>query len=215
MEGGKKKRPSKPGPNATRHDRSPIPPLTPSFSPRDDGSSMFARQYTRQLSASPPPSFTYSQYPASDPPPIHAPYPQHAPFHTLPAPYPDFPSQPLYLPPLPLTRPGYDSAPTKAEGNFNEDEMINHFGMSYPTSMGGIEVPTTQSYAGPNAYVNSPEYIFHLSLPVVSTGTSFSLVPAPRFGFPSFADPFPCRRRHYRSTIPLTSPALHHHPSNR
>ena len=125
---------------------------------------MFSRQYTRQLSASPPPSFTYSQYPGSEAPPIHAPYPQHAPYHTLPAPYPDFPNQSLYLPPLPLTRPSYDNAPVKPEGHFNDDEMISHFNMSYPTSMGGIEVPTTQSYTDPNAYVNSPEYSFQFSL---------------------------------------------------
>ena len=161
---GKKKRPSKPGPNTAKPNRSPIPPLTPSFTPRDDGSGMFSHQYTRQLSASPPPSFTYSQYPGSEAPPIQAPYPQHAPFHTLPAPYPDFPSQqPLYLPPLPLTRPGYENAPVKSEYSNNED-MINHFNLSYPTSMGGIEVPTTQSYTDPNAYVNSPEYSFQFSL---------------------------------------------------
>ena len=126
---------------------------------------MFSHQYTRQLSTSPPPSFTYSQYPGSEAPPLHAPYPQHAPYNTLPAPYPDFPSQPLYLPPLPLTRPSYENGPVKPEGSYHGDEMISHFNMSYPTSMGGIEVPTTsQSYTDPNAHVNSPEYIFQSSL---------------------------------------------------
>ena len=133
---------------------------------------MFSRQYTRHLSTSPTPHFTYSQYPGTEPPPIHAPYPQHAPFHTLPAPYPDFPNQPLYLPPLPLTRPSlnsYDSAPIKTEGHFEDDGMISHFNMSYPSSMGAVEAPTTQSYTDPNAYVNSPEYSFQLSISHVCT----------------------------------------------
>ncbi|MCJ1439271.1 hypothetical protein MMC27_008663 [Xylographa pallens] len=133
---------------------------TPSSSAREDPSSMFSRQYTRQLSASPPPAFTYS-YPMPEPPPIHAPYPQHAPFHSLPAPYSDYQSQSLYLPPLPVTLPSmssYDN-PIKSETQFTEDDMISHFNMSY-SSMGGMEVPTTQSYADSNAYVNHPEYSF-------------------------------------------------------
>lgn len=164
---GKKKKPAKPGPSAPKQNRSPIPPLTASFPTRDDNGGMFSRQYTRQLSTSPPPAFTYSQYPGTEPPPIHAPYPQHAPFHTLPAPYPDFHSQPLFLPPLPGTRPSlnsYDSAPVKQEGHFEDDGMISHFNMSYSSPMGAVEAPTTQSYTDPNAYVNSPEYSFQLSI---------------------------------------------------
>lgn len=160
----KKRRASKPGVNSPRQNRSPVPPTTPSFPQRDDQSNMFARQYTRQLSASPPPAFTYSSFPASEPPqPVHAPYPQHAPYHTLPAPYPDFPPQSVYLPPLPMTRPGYGSyenGPSKPE-HYGDDEMINHFNMSY-SSVAGIEVPTTQSYADSNAYVIHPEYSFQL-----------------------------------------------------
>lgn len=140
----------------------------PSASPRDDPSSMFSRQYTRQRSVSPPPSFTYS-YPAPDPP-IHAPYPQHAPFISLPAPYSDYQSQPLYLPPLPVTLPSmssYDGVTSKAGGNaYSEDDFASQF---YSASMNGIEVPTSsQSYADSNSYVNNPElhrseYSFHFS----------------------------------------------------
>ena len=171
----KKRRASKPGVNPPRASRSPVAPPTPSFSVREDQSSMFSRQYTRQLSASPPPAFTYSQFPVTEPPPIQAPYPQHAPFHTLPAPYPDFQSQPLYLPPLPMTRPNgnsYDGAPVKPESNFNDDEMISHFNMSY-SSISGIEVPTTQSYADSNAYVNNPEYSFQLPYFLLNCPISF------------------------------------------
>lgn len=122
---------------------------------------MFSRQYTQQLSASPPPAFTYS-YPIPEPPPIHAPYPQHAPFHSLPARYVDYPSQGMYLPRLPVTLPSmssYDGNPIKSENQYAEEDMISQFNMSY-SSMGGMEVPTTQSYADSNAYVNHPEYSF-------------------------------------------------------
>jgi hypothetical protein len=160
----KKRRSSKPSIHAPRPNRSPVPPQTSSFPPREDQSTMFSKQYTRQLSASPPPAFTYSSFATTDAPqPVHAPYPQHAPFHTLPAPYPDFHNQPVFLPPLPLSRPSYgsyDSIPPKPE-HYGEDEMINHFNMSY-SSVSGIEVPTTQSYTD-NAYVKPPpEYRFQL-----------------------------------------------------
>ena len=93
-----------------------------------------------------------------EPPLIHAPYPQHASFHSLPAPYGDYQNQPVYLPPLPVTLPSmssYDAVSSKAGTPFTDDEMISHFNMSY-SSMAGIEVPTTQSYADSNAYVNHP-----------------------------------------------------------
>ncbi|MCJ1444659.1 MAG: hypothetical protein MMC23_005161 [Stictis urceolatum] len=161
-----KRRSSKPGVRSPGQRRSPIPPATPQFGARDDQSHMFQRNYTRQLSTSPPPAFTYSAFPASEPPPpVHAPYPQHAPFHTLPAPYPDYPAQSsVYLPPLPMPRLGYntyDGAPSKSEGHYGDEEMINHFNMSY-SSVGGIEVPTTQAYTDSNPYVNHPEYSFQL-----------------------------------------------------
>lgn len=156
---------------ASSQARSPNLHSVPSSSPRDDPSSMFSRQYTRQRSVSPPPSFTYS-YPAPDPP-IHAPYPQHAPFISLPAPYSDYQSQSLYLPPLPVTHPGmsaHDSVTSKAGGNpYSEDDFASQFSMSYSSSMNGIEVPSSsQSYADSNSYVNNPElhrseYSFHFS----------------------------------------------------
>jgi len=115
---------------------------------------MFSRQYTHQLPASPPPTFTYS-YPTPEPPPIHAPYPQHAPFHSLPAPYcSDYQSTPLYLPPLPVTLPSMSSYEGQGVTSkpFSDDEMISHFNMSYQ-SMGSIEgVPTTRGFVDDNTY---------------------------------------------------------------
>ncbi|MCJ1243662.1 hypothetical protein MMC30_000859 [Trapelia coarctata] len=155
--------------SASNQGRSPNLHSVLSSSSRDDPSSMFSRQYTRQRSVSPPPSFTYS-YPAPDPP-IHAPYPQHAPFISLPAPYSDYQNQPLYLPPLPVTlpsMPSYDSVTSKSGNPYSEDDFASHFNMNYSASMANIEVPTSQSYADSNSYVNNPElhrseYSFQLS----------------------------------------------------
>jgi len=147
----KKRRASKPGINPPRPSgRSPVPPSQATFPGRDD-SSMFSRQYTRQLSTSPPPSLTYSYGSSDNTPAVNAPYPQHAPYHTLPAPYPDFPqpNQSVYLPPLPVSRPSYGSYENvahKPESHFGEDEMINNFHFSY-SSVSGIDAPTTQSYS--------------------------------------------------------------------
>lgn len=63
-----------------------------------------------------------------------------------------------------MTRPGYntyDGSPQKPEGQYGDDDMINHFNMSY-SSVSGIEVPTTQSYTDSTPYVNHPEYSFQL-----------------------------------------------------
>ena len=50
---------------------------------------------------------------------------------------------------MPVTLPSmssYDAVSSKAGTPFTEDDMISHFNMSY-SSMAGIEVPTTHSYA--------------------------------------------------------------------
>lgn len=56
----------------------------------------------------------------------------------------------------------YEAAPGKHENGFADEDVAGHFNMSYSSSVGGIEVPTTQSYTDPNAYVNHPEYSFQL-----------------------------------------------------
>ena len=56
----------------------------------------------------------------------------------------------------------YEGPQVKAENGFAEEDVAGHFNMSYSSSVGGIEVPTTQSYTDPNAYVNHPEYSFQL-----------------------------------------------------
>ncbi|MCJ1338210.1 hypothetical protein MMC09_003495 [Bachmanniomyces sp. S44760] len=163
----RKRRSTKGEPSPQLQRNSPNSPNSQTLSTptsQEDTSSMFSRQYTRQLSTSPPPTFTYS-YPAPEQaPPIQAPYPQHASSYTLPAPYPDYQTQSLYLPPLPVALPsmsGYDTGSMKTDGAFMDEDMLSHFNMSY-SSMAGIDIPTTQSYSDSNAYVIDPAYSFSL-----------------------------------------------------
>ena len=120
---------------------------------------MFARQHTRQLSTSPP-AFTYG-YSGPEQHSMHPSYPQHAAYHNLPTPYSDHSSQPLYLPPLPVSLPSmslYDGSSVKHESSY-ADEMLNQYNMGY-SAVGNMDVPTSQSYSDSNAYVNNPEYSF-------------------------------------------------------
>ena len=140
---------------------SPELPITQYSSLRDDRPGAFSRQFSRDISASPPPSFGYS-YPLPEPI-IHAPYPQHAPFHSLPAPFPDFPGQSLYLPPLPVTLPSMSACEpslAKNENVFDDDDMLGQYNMGY-SPLTGMDIPTSQSYQDSNIHVNHPEYNFH------------------------------------------------------
>lgn len=126
----------------------------------DDRGAMFSHQCTRQLSASPPPVFSYASYPFPEPH-IYTPYPQHTAYHTMPAPYADLSMQNQYLPPLPSTLPTMmsSSASMKRESMFIEDDILSPFSMSY-ASMAGIDIPTTQSYQDSNAQVKFPKSYF-------------------------------------------------------
>ncbi|KAL6718085.1 hypothetical protein ACLMJK_004170 [Lecanora helva] len=118
-------------------------------------------QYGREISVSPPPSYGYSY--SLPEPVIHTPYPQHAPFNTLPAPYPDYPGQPQYLPPIPTTLPSmeqYELGPSKGNG-FLDEEIMGHYDSGY-TPITSMDLPMQHTYAGSNVHVNHPEYIFQL-----------------------------------------------------
>ena len=117
-------------------------------------------QYGRELSISPPPSYGYSY--SLPEPVIHAPYPQHAPFNTLPAPYPEYSGQPQYLPPLPTTLPSmshYELGSSKNNGYLDED-ILGQYDSGY-VPITSMDLPIQQSYAESNVHVNHPEYIFH------------------------------------------------------
>ncbi len=124
---------------------------------QDDRGGMFSHQYTRQLSTSPPPPFSYSSHPMPDPV-MYASYPQHTAYRTMPAPHSDLTTQGQYPPPLPTTLPGMmamHSGSMKHESLFAEDDLMTPFGMSF-ASMAGMDISTTQSYEDSNAQVNYP-----------------------------------------------------------
>jgi len=127
-----------------------------SYSPiKQERSEIPSYQYGREMSISPPPSYGYSY--SLPEPVIHAPYPQHAPFNTLPAPYPSYSSQSQYLPTtLPSMSP-YELGPNK--GQYLDDEMLGQYGTGY-APFSGIELPMQQSYSESNAHVNHPTYSF-------------------------------------------------------
>lgn len=159
-EEGVKRKPSKPDSASRGRRRSPEPPFPPYSTPKNGRSEKSPYHYHRELSISPPPSYNYSY--SLPEPVIHAPYPQHSPFNTLPAPYPDYSGQPQYLPPLPTTLPSmapYELGPSKHSGFLDED-ILSQYETGY-APFAGIDLPIQQSYQDSNAHVNHPEYIFH------------------------------------------------------
>ncbi|KAL9625853.1 MAG: hypothetical protein Q9160_000173 [Pyrenula sp. 1 TL-2023] len=120
-------------------------------SSHDERGAMFTQQCTRQLSASPPPAFSYSsyQYPEQQ---VYSSYPQHTAYSALPAPYAEFSYQQSYLPPIPSTLPTMlpASPAVKRETLLGEEDMISPFSMSY-ASMAGMDIPTTQTYSDSSA----------------------------------------------------------------
>lgn len=136
--------------------RSQEPP-THHYLPMHDDRGMFSQQYTRQLSASPPPSFSFSSYPIPDAV-MYAPYPQHTAYHTMPASHSDLATRGQYLPPLPSNLPSMmplHHGSIKHESLFADDDMMSPFGINF-TSVAGIDISTAQSYEDSNAHVEYP-----------------------------------------------------------
>ncbi|KAA6410898.1 MAG: hypothetical protein FRX48_05208 [Lasallia pustulata] len=140
-----------PKPRTRSRRQSPVSPPTQYYSER---SNTFSRQQSRQASPSSPPTLTYSSYPPPPEPVVHAPYPQHAPTYSLPAPFPDFTGQSLYLPRLPVTLPSmspYETCSSKNDPFFTDEDMAGSFGMSYGP-LGGMGHSATQSYQESEAH---------------------------------------------------------------
>jgi len=127
------------------------------YLPTHDDRGMFSQQYRRQLSTSPPPSFSFSPYSIPDAV-MYAPYPQHTAYHTMPAPHSDLAARGQYLPPLPPNLPSMlplHNGPMKPDSLFAEDDLMSPFGMGF-TSVAGIDFSTGQSYEDSNAHVEYP-----------------------------------------------------------
>ena len=132
---------------------------------KDDRSSIYFREYPRDESRSPPPAFNYS-CPLPDPA-IQAPYAQNAPFNAGPGHFGDFPAQPLYLPPLPVTLPSmssFDPAYVKSESLFCDEDMFGQFNLGY-SSLTGMEIPASQMYQESNVHVSSPKSVIRSTRP--------------------------------------------------
>ncbi|KAI9839869.1 MAG: hypothetical protein M1819_000061 [Sarea resinae] len=117
----------------------------------DEHDSMFSHQYTRQLSASPPP-FMYSSYLVPQAL-MHTPYPQHTPHHTMAVSNSDYSLHSQYLPPLSSGIPMMSSShlgPVKQQPLYGEEDIISPFNMSY-ASMAGMEISAAHSYQEPQS----------------------------------------------------------------
>lgn len=128
----------------------PSPPL-PYSTFEDDQPTDFPCQYSRDLSISPPPLFSYS-YSLPDPV-THAPYPSPS-SQGLPTPVPDYMGHSSYLPSLPASLPSmspYEFGRIKAEEQFGDEDVLGHYRMGYPP-LTGVDMA--------NAHVNlsNPSY---------------------------------------------------------
>ncbi|KAF9891276.1 hypothetical protein FE257_004840 [Aspergillus nanangensis] len=122
------------------------------YSTQDDRSTMFSYQYTRQLSASPPPVLSYPSYPHLDPYGQPA-YGQPPAYHSIPGAYSDMSFQGDYGSSVPSVIPVSmgTTAPIKRPHAYGDEDIMSPFNMSY-ASMAGIDLcpPTPQQIAEAN-----------------------------------------------------------------
>ncbi|RAK72087.1 bZIP transcription factor [Aspergillus fijiensis CBS 313.89] len=138
-------RASKSSQNTTSHSPSERGSSYDGYSTSDDRGSMFSHQCTRQLSASPPPVFSYPSYSHLDPY-GHSSYGQPPSYHSIGSSYHDLPYHNEYNTHLPSILPVAISAtgPSKKPHSYADDEIVSPFSMSY-ASMAGIDLcPTPQ-----------------------------------------------------------------------
>lgn len=153
---GVKRQKSRNGPTARGRRPSPEPAYLKHVKVEDDQPGMFHCQYSRELSASPPPQFPFSYSLAN--PTVHAPYSQHGSFHTLPAPASDYTGQSVYLPPIPSTLPSmspYQLGPMKSENPFEDEGMLGHYSMGY-SSLSSMEIGDTYHDSNPHVSLLAP-----------------------------------------------------------
>lgn len=91
---------------------------------------------------------------------MQAPYPQHASFNALPGHFAEYPAQPLYLPPLPVTLPSmssFDHGFAKNEGLFSDEDMFGQYNLGY-SPLTGMDIPAGQLYQESNVHVRDSIY---------------------------------------------------------
>ena len=140
-----------------RRQRQSPEPMTNDFRPsHDDQTTMFSQRVTRELSASPPPLFSYSTYPPSEPM-YYAAYSQQPASQAVSAPFYDHSYQPQYAPSLQSTLPIMPSSTDgiKPENLFSDDDYLSPFNLNY-ASISGMDVNTSRAYSDASAQVNYP-----------------------------------------------------------
>ncbi|CAG8935318.1 unnamed protein product [Penicillium salamii] len=182
----------KPSPRTRSKQRAPKPDVKPHMQDRsaydyytpEDRSAMFAQQCTRQLSASPPPVFSY---PAMSPYETYRQTYQPPLYHTAPNTYSEISYQTEYGEQVPSLVP----LPSMQRKIAYDEDLISPFSMSYAT-MAGIDICQQQAHAQ-----SHPE-----GLPVPSLGYSYGDQRAPStspdasiFTFPLTPESVPCSPR--------------------
>jgi hypothetical protein len=143
-----------------RHRQSPEP-MSKDFrrSPEDrtTTTTTFGQRGTRELSASPPPLFTFSTYPPSEP--LYYNDYSHTSSQPVPAPYYDMSYHHQYnaslhstLPTMPTSTDGI-----KQENLFSDDDLLSPFNMNY-ASISGLGVHPSRAYSDASAHVNYPNF---------------------------------------------------------
>ncbi|KAL5362804.1 hypothetical protein BJX96DRAFT_154644 [Aspergillus floccosus] len=166
------------------------------YAAQDDRSQMFTNQYTRQLSASPPPVLSYPSYSHLDPygQPSYAP-PTPA-YHSVTGAYNDLHYQPGdYASPLPsMLSMGMSAAkrpplphPHHGHHAYADDDIVSPFHMSY-ASMAGIDLP--QQIADAAALPMPPLYSDDQSSPSTPPDP-------PLLGYPLTPESDPCSPHAY------------------
>ncbi|GKZ29435.1 hypothetical protein AbraIFM66950_004843 [Aspergillus brasiliensis] len=151
----KQARTTKSSADATRHTSAQRGSSYDSHSTQEDRGSMFSQQCTRQLSASPPPVFSYPSYSHLESYGHHS-YGQPPSYHSLNHHYNDLPYG-EYGTTLPSILPGpILGSGAKKHHSYADDEIVSPFSMSY-ASMAGIDLsPTPQHLPEHHIPVHAP-----------------------------------------------------------
>lgn len=136
------------------HAAPPERPASYDYYTTADERAMFAQQCTRQLSASPPPVFSYPPLPTYD---TYRPTLSQLPlYHTVPSAYGEIPFVPEYNDPISSVVP---MAPGPGLGmsrkSAYDEDIISPFSMSYAT-MAGIDLCPQPSHPEPGLPVHFP-----------------------------------------------------------
>jgi hypothetical protein len=134
-----------------RQRQSPEPMSSDFRQSHNDQTAIPAQRFSRELSASPPPLFSYSTYPPSEPI-YYTDYSQQPSSQAAPAPFYDHSSYHHYNASLHSTLPIMPSSTdgVKQETLFPDDDFLSPFNMNY-ASISAMDVNTSQAYSDASA----------------------------------------------------------------